>query len=275
MRVLLINLDRHIERRNWMDRLLIERRVAYERVDAVDAHSLSRELMETANKSRAGMSELASGEVACNLSHKNCWEIIAQGEDDYGCVLEDDLHLSRDTASFLSSSEWIPADADIIKIETFAEPVFCKVKGSVPVHARRLRRLIGRHLGSAGYIVSKKAAKRLLELFGNCYDSPSFIMFSQKYDGLARFNVLQLDPAICIQDMRFPKSGQNPQLSTTINHYSLTNGPTVQKRGKIPGSGRRGSGLEVSPRRKFRSVILKIRMALRYFSIARIIPFDD
>ena len=196
MRVLLINLDRHTERRDWMNEHLAERRIAYERVDAVDAGSISSTLMETVDKSCVGESKFTSGEVACNLSHKKCWEIIAQGEDDYGCVLEDDLQLSEDAASFLSSSEWIPADADIIKIETFAEPVFCQLWGSIPVHDHRLRRLIGHHLGSAGYILSKKAARRLLELSGNCYDSLSFILFSKRYDSLARFRVLLLDPAI-------------------------------------------------------------------------------
>ena len=273
MRILLINLDRHSERRDWMNKALAKRHIAYERVQAVDANSLSDELMDAVKKSHSHRRKFSSGDLACHLSHKKCWEIIAQGEDEYGCILEDDLHLSEDAAYFLSSNEWIPAHADVIKIETFAKTAICGLKGTVPVHDHRLRRLIGHHFGTGGYIVSRNAAKRLLELYENCYDGMSFILFSHKYGSLTRFRVLQLEPAICIQDMRLPESKRNSLLSSTIKHDNLVRETTLRKWGRTFGLVRRRSGFLMRLKFNVPSQIFRVWIVLRHLGVARRIPF--
>ncbi|NKW10063.1 glycosyltransferase family 25 protein [Ochrobactrum tritici] len=81
---------------------------------------------------------LTPAEIGCFLSHKKCLEFIAQGEEDHAAVFEDDVVFGRDAGKLFTSSNWIPVDADIIKIETHERAVLL---GRICPALKRISRL--------------------------------------------------------------------------------------------------------------------------------------
>jgi glycosyl transferase family 25 len=100
--------------------------------------SMGRQLSDVERKYLASLSErwpapLSPVEIGCFLSHRRCLERIATGEDEFAVIFEDDVRLSQGAARLLSTSDWIPDDADIVKIESHGAQVLI----SRTVKARR------------------------------------------------------------------------------------------------------------------------------------------
>jgi glycosyl transferase family 25 len=110
MKTYVINLDRSPGRLAHMAAQLRRLGVPFERVPAIDG----RQLRET---DRVGRPTLSATESGCFLSHRSAWGRIAKGQDPYGIVLEDDVHIAPGFAALAVSTEWIPPDADIVKFK--------------------------------------------------------------------------------------------------------------------------------------------------------------
>lgn len=196
MKCLVINLDRSVSRLAHITDEFARIGMPFERVSAIDAAD-----------GILPSSRLTAPEVACFLSHRKCWQMIADGVDQYGAIFEDDVVLSSDAGELLSNDAWVPRDADVIKLETF----FAKVRlrrRRMPVHdAYSLARLVGRHLGSAGYIVTKTAARALLERTGQLKAPVDHALFCPINATCSRNTIYQLVPALCAQGNLTPGGG--------------------------------------------------------------------
>ncbi len=216
MKIYLINLDRSSERLEWMKRVLAERGLEFQRIDAVDAGKMSAEEIRD-QKQHYNASDLVSpGDLGCFLSHRKCWQTIVDAKDDYACVLEDDLHMSKDAGKFLSSSDWIPSGTDVVKIETYRRKLRYRRSPAEPALDRKLVQLADKHLGTGGYIISRDCARSLLELTTSDIVPVDSIMFDPEFDVSTRLNVVQLLPALCIQDMRLNRGNVDSPLASTI-----------------------------------------------------------
>nr|AIA95496.1 Glyco_transf_25 [uncultured Psychrobacter sp.] len=79
-------------------------------------------------------------------------------------MFEDDIHLGEHASQFLKTTDWIPQDIQIIKLEAFYSEIEVNKSTAINVEDnRKLYKLRSKHLGGAGYILSKNAAKILLE----------------------------------------------------------------------------------------------------------------
>lgn len=114
MRCLVINLDRSRDRLAHVASEFGRIGVPFERVSAIDCPDCC----------SVAKSPLSAAEVCCFLSHRSCWEIVANGADQYGAVFEDDVVFGAGAGSLLASGRWVPRDADVIKLETH----FAKVR---------------------------------------------------------------------------------------------------------------------------------------------------
>ncbi len=193
MKTHLINLDRSPERLAHMDTILGEAGIPYQRFPAVDGRAL------TDDQVRAGGPELSRGEIACALSHRAVWKLISDQPDRFATVLEDDIYITPTLAGLLTDTAWIPPDANVIKLETMMKPVYVSRARRTATHGHSLACLYSTHAGTAGYIVDRETARRLL----NCRraDRPADAYLFEVPDGAAKgLNVYQLDPAACIQD---------------------------------------------------------------------------
>lgn len=187
MRCLVINLDRSVDRLAHVTGEFVKIGIPFERVAAVDANTVSLSC------------HLTRPEAACFLSHRACWQIIADGADRFSAVFEDDVVFSHDAGAMLSDDGWVPIDADVVKLETFYVRVRMGRAHSVVGNGYSVTRLVGRHLGSAGYVVSREAAKKLLQGTKRLKGTVDYALFSPTLMTCSRNTIYQLTPALCVQ----------------------------------------------------------------------------
>jgi glycosyl transferase family 25 len=197
--VYLINLDRSPDRLAEMQARLDALGVAFTRVPAIDGKALTDTELEAVRAPHKDWSPLSASEIGCFLSHRACWRRIADGPAPYGCVFEDDMLLSPRLRDFLAGESWIPADAEIVKIEEGHNRVWLDAPLREMKHGFSLGRLHSTHYRAGGYIVSRDAARRLLamtERFGLPVD---LVMFDFSVGRASALKIYQLLPALSVQ----------------------------------------------------------------------------
>lgn len=165
-------------------------------IDAQDLSSSDRRLWLSRN---LVWNPMTSGQIACFLSHRNVWARILEAGEPWAFVCEDDLHLAEDFLAFVTSSSWLPADADIVRAETDCLSGEFSFRGE-RVFGRKVRRAKSDLIGSAGYFLSLQAARRLLALSDQICEPVDCLLFFSRGSVPAPVKTYQLDPAICIQD---------------------------------------------------------------------------
>lgn len=189
MKCLIINLDRSADRLAHMTSQFARIGVAFERVSGLDA-------------AIAGVSatpSLSAAEVCCYLSHRRCWQMIADGTDRYGVVFEDDVVFSANAGLLLSDDGWVPRDADVVKLESFFIKVRLARKHLAVGNGYSVARLVGEHVGAAGYLVSKVAAQKLIRRTGPARHVVDHVLFSPTLLTCSLNTTYQLTPALCAQ----------------------------------------------------------------------------
>jgi glycosyl transferase, family 25 len=200
-----INLDHKTDRMARMQALLGDAGLRYERVAGVNGRALSEaDLAPWSACHPEGPRILSPGEIGCLLSHREAWSRIAAG-DGPGVVVEDDIHLAHAAALLLQDPAWLPADADLVKIETTGKSVQIGRKSRSIGHGIDLARLRSAHLGTAGYIATPKAAQHLLETVRHADRALDHVMFDPASPLFAELTTYQTLPALCIQDQFMAK----------------------------------------------------------------------
>lgn len=200
MKCYLINLDRSHERLENMQAQFDRAGVSFTRVSGVDGKLLSaEELMAVVDPVQRWEIPMPASEIGCFLSHKKCIELIACGTDEYVAIFEDDVTLSEDCANLLKQTEWIPENADIIKIDTQDRLVLLEGLEELPEVSRALTRLRSKHLCCGGYIVSRKAAKRILAYMEKISVPVDNLIYDPQYELFSQLTIYQLVPALCMQ----------------------------------------------------------------------------
>lgn len=101
VKAFVINLDKDIERMEFMARQLTALGIPYERYPAVRPEQVGPEEHDASAASTQGGHTLIPGELGCAASHKRVYEtILAQGLE-YALVLEDDVELPLNFASII------------------------------------------------------------------------------------------------------------------------------------------------------------------------------
>ncbi|WP_319944211.1 glycosyltransferase family 25 protein [Mesorhizobium sp. AR10] len=200
MKCLVINLDRSQDRLAHMTGEFIRMGVAFERVAAIDARDrpdLSRMPLRV---KRLSPLRLTNAEIACLLSHRACWAIVAARDDAYGAIFEDDAVFSAKAGALLADAGWIPAAADIVKLETFFKKTTIARKRVSAGHGFSLSRLYRSHIGAAGYIISRQAARDLIAATEDIGIPVDHVIFNPGLATSSGKTIYQLVPALCTQD---------------------------------------------------------------------------
>lgn len=224
MKVYFINLDRSPDRLAWFSRQGEVLGLDLVRVPAVDGRTLDANEMARLTAMSSGNSDLSAGEIACLLSHRVVWGHIVDGPEPWAFVAEDDVHLSPDIAKFLGSPEWIPAGAELIKAETNLRRQELSKKVWARPFGHELRQLHSNHYCSGAYFVSQEGAARLLAFTETHVEQADVILFSPELGILSETPVLQISPALCLQDMYLDEARQDRRLA------SLIDAPRVSRR---------------------------------------------
>lgn len=147
-------------------------------IDGVNGEFIDMKELESTGVIRAGCS-LTKGEIGCFLSHRLAWERIVQGTEEHGFIMEDDCQF-RPSVKNLQLIETALAEAKEIPWDIFyiaRNPAHCKNKERISQHVVR----VGHTWGLMGYIVTKKAARELLQETTTIrYAADTFVSLTRK-----------------------------------------------------------------------------------------------
>jgi GR25 family glycosyltransferase involved in LPS biosynthesis len=172
-KILYINLDRRPDRKEHIEKELkkINWSGKIERISAVDGRKLVQDdlinlldnsaieqFMDTTDRQFAPGSYMSKGAAGCALSHRKCWENILYGNDERVLILEDDIRFDENFNEKLKEHLSKVPDYDILYIG------FHEARGSNQ-HSDILKKPGEVVFGLFGYIVNKRIAKKLLNMF--------------------------------------------------------------------------------------------------------------
>lgn len=178
--------------------------------DAIDAKdpSQAEALSNLVNVGPWG--EFFPGDKACTLSHYAALEAFLRTDASYCLILEDDVFLSHEVATWLSDTSWWPQGADIVRFERWRAPDLRLVvsrKGTRHL-GRDIRELYSRHSGTAGYVIRRDAAEKVLR-----HQRPNVpidhLLFNKSISPVARqLKIFQVLPGLVQQGNEPPTSVQ-------------------------------------------------------------------
>jgi glycosyl transferase, family 25 len=195
-----INLDRSPERLAWFQAQAAAMGLAFERVPAVDGRALPAAELARLRGLMSGRNAMSEGEIGCLLSHREAWRRVAEGDDPWAFVAEDDVHLARGAAALLAEAAWVPPGLALVKAETNFRPVELARETTPLGGGHELRGLRSYHMCTGGYFVSRDGAAALLEFSQDRVETADEIMFCPEHGIGARIGIRQLLPAICVQE---------------------------------------------------------------------------
>ncbi|MDB5714324.1 MAG: glycosyl transferase [Sphingomonadales bacterium] len=212
MQTYVINLDRSPERMAFVERRFGDLGLGFTRITATDGNLLSSADLKTFadQRPRDGKRGWRPGQIGCLMSHLEVWRHVAAAEQPYGLVAEDDVHLSDALPAFAATSEWIPPDAEIIRLETTGQWLSL---GSVArkFQGRTVRRVRSAAWATGAYVIHRDAAARLLSINLALHGPVDEFLFNLGSSSVARSLVTyQLTPALAIQD-KFNDNGAAPK----------------------------------------------------------------
>jgi glycosyl transferase, family 25 len=215
MKAYVINVEHSRERMAHMTSVLSILDIAFERFDAIygariDEHPLARIVGQN------GYRPLGLGEVGCLLSHIEVWRLVAAGSDEFAAIFEDDVFLDSRLPLLLQGPQLFPPGADVVKLDTHSRPTYLAHREYPGPESLRFRRLRSRHYGSAAYILSRSAARRLLErpaLFNTPVDAA---LFEPQHTIGRSLKVFQVFPAVAIQAMLTPEGRDRAAMASSI-----------------------------------------------------------
>lgn len=142
------------------------------------------------------------GELACSLSHAEAMrQFLATGAD-YAAIFEDDVILSPSLAKLLKEVGRTTPDFDLLRLEADNLRLRLPPQAEGTLGGHTLFRLHGAVGGAAGYIVSLRAARRILDGNEILSDPADEALFNPARALSKTLVVRQLDPALVIQEDR-------------------------------------------------------------------------
>lgn len=206
--VFVINVRSRRDRADYMARTLGAMGIPFQFVSAVDQGALDPGEWEAWAEQNPEW-PFRRGDLACLRSHMATWRIIGDGADPFALVMEDDVVVAPDLIELLADTDWIPPDADIVKLETHLSFGTRIDRRAVAGRgACRIHRLRGRHLGAAAYLLSRGAADALLRRRAD--RSVDYFLFDEVEGLLGELRVYQVVPAPCVQGSILAEFGGGP-----------------------------------------------------------------
>ncbi|MBC8038597.1 MAG: glycosyltransferase family 25 protein [Rhizobiales bacterium] len=135
--VWVLNLERAVDRRKYMERQLNELDWRFEMIPAVDSRYLGSEDLKYYSAQEAMKTiqrEMKPGEIGCALSHARMWERIVAENIEEVLILEDDVAIKSELLDVLDSRSAFPGDWEFINFRTdvrkipFGPPVYAEYK---------------------------------------------------------------------------------------------------------------------------------------------------
>jgi glycosyl transferase family 25 len=203
MKVFLINLDRSADRLTEMRAEFGRLGINFTRFPGTDTLGLPKEELEEFFRLRPSFEphRRLPGDAGNFISHFRLWGEIAAGDDSVAAVFEDDVHVAADMPALLSSEDWLPADADVVRLEANSRMVLRDGRRLASLPKRKIYRAVSGTWGTAGYVIRREAAARLAQIPAHLHTHIDWFMFKPTRSPVAAsLSRYQIVPALCIQD---------------------------------------------------------------------------
>ena len=212
MDIYLINLKDSVQRYQKISSRLNELNLPFKRVEAIYGKSLDSEYV---NQISCKLTEketsirypqtLTLAEIGCFLSHRICWNLLINSNEEYAIILEDDIHISDRAAKYFKSTEWIPKNLSICNISVpYNKEYNLKITSSKIIDDNSVLvnsfKSIG---GTLGYVISKKYAQKAYEASERLYCPVDEFLFNKKNELPFHSDIYQLCPAIVTSNISF------------------------------------------------------------------------
>lgn len=231
----LINLDKDSERLGSFKRQFERLNIEFERIPAVDGRQVSEAVYTEFQRARPRNHKKGwlRGQMGCFLSHYAAWQIIANGDEPFGAVFEDDIYISDGLGIVLSSGAWIPEGVDIVRLEPSTNRIRLGQRKVLAREGRDYFQVLSTSWCAGAYLLSRSAARRLIEIRPEQHQPADIMLFSFEDSAVAPdLTILQCQPALCIQDKFLNPENQTfrsnieghkrkPGSGTALNHLSI------------------------------------------------------
>jgi glycosyl transferase family 25 len=187
--IYVINLDHSANRLAYQRRQFERMGMQFERVQAIDGLALSREDFE--KYAFLGDRPISHSEVACFLSHRLCWKKAAEGSG--AVIMEDDQVLADEIKPLLGALR--PREGALIfNLETQPRPRYVSREAAETIGGVRFFELMMPTAGAGAYVVTREAAKILLDRADRRATIADYFIHSAP--GIRR---LQADPGMTLE----------------------------------------------------------------------------
>jgi len=210
LRLYVINLDRSSDRLAHATKVFTDLGLEFTRIPAVDGNEIDEAEYQWLTRDHTWPIPLTRPEVGCFLSHRKFLQIVVDQDEPYAAIFEDDVKLSPNIKPLLTDHDWIKAGTDIVKLDVgYNIKCWGRDLHKTAIYPYRSGCLISSNYSTAGYIISRSAAKCFLALTEYVHLPIDVVYFDPDYGLLKKFNIQQLIPAPVIQTDLF--------VSTIIN----------------------------------------------------------
>ena len=186
---LLINLDRSQDRLQVISKALTDLGLSFSRVQAIDGKKLTEEEVRqwTIPKAKRHLCcrDLTRTEIACCLSHRKCWQMLVDSNEEWALILEDDCIFSDRAREFMADAEWMPATLKLCQLAHIGHSGECVLierrKVILDDKTEIIRIIKPHHVGAATYLIHRDVAQLALELTGKLEAPVDEVLFSLNY----------------------------------------------------------------------------------------------
>jgi glycosyl transferase, family 25 len=211
LKTYVINLDQDKARLDFFTANFSQLGIPFERIAAVDGRQYSENDYRDFMRIRPRKNKIwLRGQMGCFLSHYKTWEKIAAGEDRFCAVFEDDVQPSSRLAKIIADDSWIPDDVDLIRLDTSTNRVRLTAQPTITHLTNKLYGVKSTSWCTGGYLLSKRAAEKLLALPSAAHQPSDVILYNFEVSAIAKnFHILQFQPALCTQTKHLAAGKEN------------------------------------------------------------------
>ena len=207
--IILINLEhdtaRYAAMKSQFDRLKLPWSHIKACCGAELPHDVTQQLI-AAEPSTRMRRKITLPELGCAISHARSWEIAAQSDSPYSCIMEDDLILSEDLPDLLASVDTLPSDTELIKM--VGSPRKCLRLDKTQIGMRKLCFLSKENALAGAYIITRKAAQKALRNIFPISEPLDHPLFRFWENGLNCYHILPYPVKQGTQSSNIEKSRQ-------------------------------------------------------------------
>ena len=158
-----VSLARQPERRQAMANRLAAAGVSAGYFDAVDGRAEVNRGRLASLVDHGPWGAFAAHDKACTLSHLAVLGAFVKTNAAFALIMEDDAVIGQDLGDWLADMSWWPSGGDVVRLERWCDDRLYLVMGPPKAHlGREVHPLLSRHSGTAGYLVSRAGALKIL-----------------------------------------------------------------------------------------------------------------